>query len=268
MIRLSKRLGRSFKKFLKKSLPDTEKIEIAGCRFFFPEIRPVDLRRKFVARFQSLSRGGSSSKHCQISFMQGLFFAHGYVQNPGRGYHLEIRLRSRWLVAAFKKNARFLKMRFSYFQKGGYHIFYTKSSRQIIKFLNKLGLFEKALELSDFIATRSLLSMVNRQVNSETGNINRLVSAAEKTIAHIQQLFEYQDQDFWTDTLRETALIRLKFPHDSIEKLGARFQPPLTKSAVNHRLRRINAIYTRLFPSTSGENENNDQISPSSTDNQ
>ncbi|MFZ5952929.1 MAG: DNA-binding protein WhiA [Candidatus Rifleibacteriota bacterium] len=235
-------------------LGESQKVVFSGSTISLPGVSLLSLRQKFVARFKMLDQDSQGSKHCQNSFMQGLFIAHGYVQNPGRGYHLEFRIRGRWLKSAFKKTSRFLKMRFSSFEKGRFSIFYCKNSRRIIKILNQLGVFEKALELSDFLATRKLLSMVNRQVNSETGNINRQISAAEKSILQIQQLIELPEQDFWTENLFQTAIVRLKHPHDSIEKLGERFEPPLTKSAVNHRLRRINALFAKKI----GKNEKND----------
>lgn len=251
---LIKRLVRSFKKMF----GNDQRILITGTRLFLPDVSLLELRRKFVDRFNLVADAETSSSHCQTAFMQGLFIAHGYIQNPGRGYHLEFRLKGRWLPAAFKKTARFLKTRFGSYTKDDYQVFYSKSSRRIIRFLHRLGVFNKALELSDFIATRKILSMVNRQVNSETANINRLVSAAEKSILNIQALIELPEQDFWTENLYETALMRLKYPHDSIEKLGARFTPPLTKSAVNHRLRRINAIHHKIFKIRETKNSSED----------
>ncbi len=248
---LIKRLVRSFKKMFGTD----QRILIAGTRLFLPDVSLLELRRKFVDRFNLIADAETSSFHCQTAFMQGLFIAHGYIQNPGRGYHLEFRLKGRWLPAAFKKTARFLKTRFGSYKKDDYLVFYSKSSRRIIRFLHRLGVFNKALELSDFIATRKILSMVNRQVNSETANINRLVSAAERSIIQIQQLIDLPEQDFWTENLYETALMRLKFPHDSIEKLGARFSPPLTKSAVNHRLRRITAIHKKIYKTSETKND-------------
>jgi DNA-binding protein WhiA len=234
--------------FLARSNIGKSQFKIRGCRVYLPGSDIIRLRKNYVERFYRLETGSDNPKHCQTAFMQGIFLSQGYVQNPGQGYHLEIRIKSRWLKAAFLKTARALKMRFSRFKKKNFYVFYTKSSRRIIRFFKKIGIFTKALELSDFIATRKILSQVNRQVNSETANINRIVSAAEKSILRINKLLNYSDQDFWTAALKETALLRLQYPYDSIEKLGSRFVPPLSKSAVNHRLRRINSLYQKLFP--------------------
>ncbi|MGM0599052.1 MAG: DNA-binding protein WhiA [Candidatus Rifleibacteriota bacterium] len=247
-IRVSAPLIDNLIDFLSSSEIKNSQLKVKGCRVYLTNIDIIRLRKNYVERFYRFEVGSDKPKHCQTAFMQGIFLSHGYVQNPGQGYHLEIRIKSRWLKAAFLKTARALKMRFSSFKKKNYYIFYTKSSRRIIKFLKKMGVFTKALELSDFIATRKILSRVNRQVNSETANINRIVSAAEKSILRINKLLNYSDQDFWTAALKETALLRLKYPYDSIEKLGSRFVPHLSKSAVNHRLRRINSLYQKLFP--------------------
>jgi len=207
----------------------------------------LTMREKFVERVRRTSAPGSS-KHCQIAFLRGLFVAAGYIQNPGKGYHFEFRLRGRWMAAAFKRTTQQLKLRFSFYQNGSDLCCYMKSGRRIAKLLNQLGLFEKALELSDLTATRKLLSMVNRQVNFETANINRVISAAEESITQIETLLGYHDQEIWTESLRQLSLMRLKFPHDSLETLGKRFDPPLSKSAVNHRLRRVKTLFKRTFP--------------------
>lgn len=254
-VRCRRALIKRLKRLFKKTLGAEQEILLSGARLTLANVALPELRMKFVERFYRLATAETSSKHCQIAFAQGLFVAHGYIQNPGRGYHLEFRLKSRWQIAAFKRVMRLLKIRFSSFVKADHAVFYSKSSRRIIKFLHQLGVFNKALELSDFTATRKILSMVNRQVNSETANINRLVGAAERSIIQIQQLIELPEQEFWTENLYETALMRLKFPHDSIEKLGSRFSPTLTKSAVNHRLRRINAIHKKLLGQTRSEDE-------------
>lgn len=157
-------------------------------------------------------------------------------------------MRGRWLIAAFKKIVGNFKVKFGQYQNGKDTCFYLKSGRRITKLLNRLGLFERSLELSDLTATRSILSMVNRQVNFETANINRLIGAAEESIRQIRELLDYHDQEIWTENLRQLSMMRLKFPHDSLESLGKHFDPPLSKSAVNHRLRRIKTLYNRLFP--------------------
>ncbi len=230
---------------LQNLLPN-QLIETAGTWIFLPGLDLGYLRQKFVDRIRIIS-DSKSARHCLIAFMQGLFVAHGYVQKPDRGYHLEFRLRGRWPVAAFRKISTLLKQKFGWYEHEKQQSFYMKSGRRITRLLNLLGLFDRSMEFADLRATRNLLSIVNRQVNSETANINRLISAAESSINHIRELLTYEDQEIWTESLHQLAQMRLKFPHDSIEALGKRFEPPLSKSAVNHRLRRIKALHARVF---------------------
>jgi DNA-binding protein WhiA len=254
-VRANKLLIPAIEQLFKENFFKNLKVRRKGCRLFIENTDAVELRRKYVERFSRIAPGAKNPKHCQTAFFQGLFLVYGYMQNPGRGYHFEIRLRNKWLIAALKKTARFLKIRLNSTTKTPYRIFYSKSSKRIVQILSRIGLFDRSLELSDFLATRKILSMVNRQVNSETANINRLIQAAEKKILCIEELFSFSEQEFWTESLRQMALARLKYPHDSIEKLGTRFSPPLSKSAVNHRLRRISALHKKLFPGKKDEND-------------
>ncbi|OGK08081.1 MAG: DNA-binding protein WhiA [Candidatus Riflebacteria bacterium GWC2_50_8] len=246
-IKVRRSLHRHLQLFLQEVLPPDATIEGGGTEILVEKnFDQLELRQKLVERIKRMD-GSASGKHCQRAFLHGLFISRGYIQNPGRGYHLEFRLPGRWLPVAFRTVCRQLRMRFAEYKTEAGTCFYLKSIRRIIKFLNRLGLFEKSLELSDLKATRSLLSMVNRQVNFETANINRLIDAAEESINQIRELLTFEDQEFWTESLRQLSMMRLKYPHDSIEALGQRFEPPLSKSAVNHRLRRIKSLHAKVF---------------------
>jgi DNA-binding protein WhiA len=255
-IRVRRKLQRRVLEYCQQILPVSQEVCVKGTRINFPDLDQMVLREKFVDRIRIISDSGTAN-HCHIAFLRGLFVSRGYIQSPSRGYHLEFRLNSRWLTTAFRKMAAHLRQKFCVYKNQQYSSFYMKSGRRITRFLNLLGLFDRGLEFSDLRATRNLLSMVNRQVNSETANINRLISAAESSINHIHELLAHPDQEIWTESLHQMAQMRLKFPHDSIENLGKRFEPPLSKSAVNHRLRRIKALHAKIF----GLNPENDQPS-------
>ncbi len=244
-IRIKKYFRAQFKKLVEKN-PGKYAIKWKGCR---AEIQNFDLlkaREKFVKRVNRLS-AGSSSTHCLIAFMHGLIFGKSYFQNPEVGYHFEIRLKGKWKIAALKKVVRLLKLPFKFYQKKKVMVAYVKSRQKISSILGKLNCFDFSMEMLDIIATKKILGLVNRQVNFETANINRTISAAEQSIEECKQLLNYHDQEIWSDNLRFTAIERVKNPHDSLEKLGKRFNPPLSKSAINHRIRRIKALYRRLF---------------------
>jgi len=258
-IKVRRALYRPLQSVLSQILPPDAAVGSDGTEILLDNnFDQLVLRQKLIERIKRTG-DAASGKHCQKAFLHGLFISRGYIQNPGRGYHLEFRLPGHWLPAAFKTVCRQLRLKFGEYRTDtGESCFYLKSIRRIIKFLNVLGLFEKSLELSDLKATRRLLSMVNRQVNFETANINRLIGAAEESISQIEQLLAYSDQEIWIESLRQLAMMRLKYPHDSLEALGQRFEPALSKSAVNHRLRRIKSLHARLFGKKSEDNAESD----------
>lgn len=246
LVRVQKPLRQKLYQALMDLLPKHCTPTLKGSFIYLKGIDQLALRKRFVDRVARTS-GSASGGHCYQAFLQGIFLADGYVQHPAQGYHLELRLKGRWRMAALKTVARLVKLRFSHIEQASYHLFYLKNSRRIVQFFNSLGLFDKALELSDLMATKGILSMVNRQVNFETANINRLIDASEQAIEQIKELLDYHDQDIWTESLRQLAIMRIKFPHDSLKKLGRRFEPNISKSAVNHRLRRIKALYAKYI---------------------
>ena len=255
-IKVRRALHRQLQTFLCQVLPPDTAVGSGGTEIMLDSgLDKLMLRQKLVERIRRTG-DAASGKHCQKAFLQGLFISRGYIQNPGGGYHLEFRLPGRWLPAMFKTVCRQLRAKFGeYKTESGESCFYLKSIRRIIRFLNALGLFEKSLELSDLKATRRLLSMVNRQVNFETANINRLIGAAEESISQIEELLAHEDQEIWTESLRQLAMMRLQYPHDSLEALGHRFVPVLSKSAVNHRLRRIKSLHARIFGKPAEDND-------------
>ncbi|MDD3001332.1 MAG: DNA-binding protein WhiA [Candidatus Riflebacteria bacterium] len=227
-------------------------LTLRGKKIYVRGLDMLLLRKRFVERVGKNSIL-KNRKHCLIAFIQGMFISCGYIQNPEQGYHLEFRVRGRWNCAAFRYVSRALNLKFGSYDTNGLTCFYMKNSRRILRFLNLVGLFDKAAEVSELMSARNLVSMVNRQVNFETANINKSISAAEQCIANIKALLGLENQSFWTESLYLMAITRIKYPHDGIENLGKRFSPVLTKSAVNHRLRRINCLYTEYFKKNTEE---------------
>ncbi|MBF0544316.1 MAG: DNA-binding protein WhiA [Candidatus Riflebacteria bacterium] len=185
--------------------------------------------------------------NCARTFLKSIFFSRAYVQNPKKGYHLEIMINSKVLRYYFRLSCKVFGITFKKQVREKTRVFYLKSGHKIAKFLNVLELFERAMTYEDLIATKSMVSAINRQVNFETANINKQVSASEKLCDQIKLLLDYPNQSFWTDSLKQVALLRMNFPHDSYESLGKRLVPRLSKSAVNHRLRRISECYSKIF---------------------
>jgi len=221
-------------------------MERAGRDLRIGGVDPSQLRGNVAERLK-IQAAGQSGGHCSRAFLRGLFVRSGYMQDPEQGYHLEIVLPGKWAYRLLRISTRSLRLRFRYCRRRGRIVAYLKGAPQLVKILKIFESFDRALRLEDLIATRQLLGTVNRQVNFETANINKQVAASERQCEQINKLLAHHDQDIWTDALREVALMRVKYPLDSIEILGQRCVPPLTKSAMNHRLRRIMALYREIF---------------------
>jgi hypothetical protein len=235
---------------------DIELEEQDGRFFVSPASAPLfeEMRHKRLA----FSEYHALRPHCAASFLKALFIRGGYIQDPRQRYHIEISLTEQFLADFFRKCCHRLKISFHSCEKDKHEIAYIKNRSGIRKFFSALELFDRVLDFDDVLETRALIGQVNRQVNFETANLQKSVSASGRLSRQISELFEYPDQDFWTDCLRFLAKKRLEFPFDSLEDLGKRLRPPISKSAVNHRLRRIAALHLQMFGdrmNLSGEND-------------
>ena len=183
---------------------------------------------------------------CKRAFIRGAFLAGGSISNPEKSYHLEIVCADQAkadqlvkLMAAFEVEAKtVLRKR--------YHVVYIKEGSQIV---DMLGIMEAHVALMNLENVRILKEMrgtVNRKVNCETANINKTVSAAVEQINDILYIRDRVGFDRLPAGLEEIALARLEQPDATLKELGDSLDPPVGKSGVNHRLRKIREIATQL----------------------
>ena len=246
--RLPARLQKTWvQKCIAPFLPRQAHVQEHSCGISIEGLVLPFLRRRFLEDLAPKTPM-KPAIHCQRYLLAALFVRYGYMQDPSKGYHLEIACRKRWQALLCLRLGRLLKIPWKMFRRRERFVFYLKHRRRILRFLHRLELHGHGMTLQDLVSTRELFSLVNRQVNFETANINKQVSAADRLIEQIHRLLQHQDQEIWSRALRELAQFRVKFPLDSYEILGARCAPPLTKSAVNHRLRRISKLFRKMFP--------------------
>ncbi|MBI3039893.1 DNA-binding protein WhiA, partial [bacterium] len=171
--------------------------------------------------------------HCLRAWIKGLFIKTGYIQDPKNGFHIEISPIGIFHSKMFGTVCKRVKISFKKFKRRNRIVHYLKGRNEIKRFLFSLEVYDLALAFDDLLATKNLVGLVNRQVNFETANINKLVSASNRVVERINQLLNYPDQEIWSNALRDLALKRVEFPHDSLDSLGQKVVPPLSKSAVN-----------------------------------
>jgi DNA-binding protein WhiA len=184
---------------------------------------------------------------CKRAYLRGAFLAGGSVNNPeGSSYHLEIACmyesHCRALVELANKyrlNARFIE------RKKGF-ILYIKEGEKIIEFLNIIGAHQALFKFEDVRIMRDMRNSVNRIVNCETANLNKTIGAAVRQIDNIKLLQREIGLENLPEKLREVAEIRLKHPDMNLKEVGDLLKGKVSKSGVNHRLRKIDEWAERI----------------------
>ena len=176
---------------------------------------------------------------CKQSFIRGAFFTGGAITNPEKSYHFEL-VTDHYSVSR-ETYSLLLEMGFSPKEasRGGNYITYFKQSAAIEDLLTLIGAPLAAMELMSAKIEKDMRNGVNRRVNCDTANVSKTVDAAGAQIDAINKLSAGAGLASLPEKLRETARIRLENPELSIVELAALFSPPVTKSCLNHRLRKL-----------------------------
>ncbi len=176
---------------------------------------------------------------CPISFLRGAFLAGGSVTDPEKRYHLE-------LVTSHRTISRevyslMLEKQFAVKDttRAGNYILYFKQSDYIEDFLTTLGAPICAMQIMEAKVEKDLSNSINRRVNCETANLTKVVDAAQEQLAAIRKLEASDAYNDLPDKLRKTAELRKANPEATLSELAQMQDPPLTKSAINHRMRKL-----------------------------
>ncbi len=121
-------------------------------------------------------------------------------------------------------------------------VVYVKEGTHIVDLLNVMGAHEALMNLENVRIVKEMRNSVNRQVNCEMANISKTVNAAVRQIEDIVYIRDHMGLESLPDHLREMALLRLKYPDVPLKELGSYLNPPVGKSGVNHRLRKLSKI--------------------------
>jgi len=176
---------------------------------------------------------------CRGAFLRGVFLSGGSMTDPTRQYHLE--LATSHVQASRELQALLTDMghRPRQVMRGGYQVTYFKTSDQIEDLLTAIGAPLKAMELMNTRVEKELRNGVNRRVNCEAANLDKAVDAAQEQLEAIRILYELDRVESLPDKLKETIILRETYPELTLAQLAAEFDPPLTKSCLNHRLRKL-----------------------------
>jgi len=183
---------------------------------------------------------------CKRSFIRGAFLAAGSVSNPNKAYHFETVVGQEQngellceVMRSFAVDAKMIARKYHY-------VVYVKEGSQIVDLLNVMEAHVALMEFENVRILKDMRNTINRKVNCEAANINKTVKAATRQVEDILYIQEKVGLATLAEGLEEIALLRTRYPEASLKELGEMLSPPVGKSGVNHRLKKISEIAEEL----------------------
>jgi DNA-binding protein WhiA len=186
----------------------------------------------------------STSGHicCARAYLRGVFLASGSVSDPEKSYHLELTIKNQDAIDEVVKCFNVFELTPHIIQRKNNYVLYIKEAEQIVDFLNIIQAHNALLKYEDVRVLKSVRNDINRLVNCETANLGKTVNASVKQVEYIKMVEQSVGIDSLPKSLREIARLRLDNPDASLKELGEMTNPPIGKSGVNHRLKKIKEI--------------------------
>lgn len=212
-----------------------------SVRKFFTILKKTDNIRKDMFNLANIER-----TCCKRAFLRGAFLCVGSISDPEKSNHLEF-------VCNDEESAELLKGYMAEFdvtaktvRRKKYFVVYLKDGEEIVDLLNVMGAHVSLMEFENQRILKEISNSVNRRVNCETANIAKTVTASAKQVEDIILIRDTGGFQKLPQNLREMAQVRIDYPDASLKELGSYLDPPVGKSGVNHRLRRLSEIAEKL----------------------
>lgn len=183
---------------------------------------------------------------CQRAFLRGAFLAVGSVSDPTKGYHMEFTcpdkekaIQLQELIAGFGIETKIITRRKN-------EVVYLKEGESIVELLQVMEASLSLMEMENARIYKEVNNSVNRRMNCELSNIRKTVESSARQVEDIWYIRDHLGLDNLPDSLKQMAYLRIEFPEAPLKELGEQLNPPVGKSGVNHRLRRLNEIAEKL----------------------
>ena len=176
---------------------------------------------------------------CRTEFLRGAFLAGGSVTDPEKRYHLELatsHMQASREVSTLLEEMGFLPRSV---QRGADSLIYFKQSEHIEDLLTKIGAPAAAMDIMTAKVDKEIRNGANRAMNCDMANVNKTLDAAQEQVAAIEKLRGSPRWKRLPEKLQQTAALRLEYPELSLTQLAERCDPPVTKSCINHRMRKL-----------------------------
>lgn len=186
------------------------------------------------------------SRECKRAYIRGAFLGGGSVSNPEKTYHLEFVTSNEEhskdlckLINSFGLNSKIVLRKDNF-------IVYLKEGEQIVDLLNIIQAHNALLKLEDIRILKEMRNNINRIVNCETANLSKTINASIRQITNIEYIDSVIGIEKLPENLIDIAKLRLENRDASLKELGEMLNPPIGKSGVNHRLRRLDELADEL----------------------
>ena len=184
---------------------------------------------------------------CKRAFIRGAFLEAGSITDPNKSYHFEIvcttmeqaELLQNTIREGFGLHAKIV-------ERKEHFVVYIKDGEEIVEMLNILAPFVSFMNLENIRILKEMRNSINRKVNCETANLMKTVNSATRQIQDIEYIRDSIGIDALPKNLQEVAWVRLENPNVTLKELGELMDPPVGKSGINHRLRKIERIVQEL----------------------
>ncbi|MBR5315895.1 MAG: DNA-binding protein WhiA [Firmicutes bacterium] len=187
------------------------------------------------------------SKCSKKAYLRGVFMGAGTMTDPNKGYHLEFVCASKMLSADLKKMINsFVDLNAKVVKRKDRHIVYMKSAEYICDTLSLMGADAQRLEFENVRLKKELLNETVRLTNCDSANTDRTLDASQHQIENIRKIEEMKGLESLPEKLRVVAELRLEYPEASLTQLAEMLDPPMKKSGINNRFRKIEEIANKL----------------------
>lgn len=180
---------------------------------------------------------------CRTAFLRGAYLAGGSVTDPEKGYHMEMAtvhgFVARETYALMEETMGFYP---KLAQRGGSQVLYIKHSDLISDFLTYLGASVSAMGLIEAKLEKELKNRVNRRCNCDDANTSKTVEAAQEQLSAIRILREKGKLETLPEKMKQAAIAREQNPEASLTELAAMMDPPITKPAMNNRMKKLQLL--------------------------
>ncbi len=234
----------------KNRICSVEVEEPEGLHRILTAVKWVDDAGELLPREGLVSELLIQNTCCRRAFLRGAFLTSGSMSDPEKSYHFEIVCQDRGKAEQMREIINSFELDAKIVPRKKCYVAYLKEGAQIVDVLNVMEAHVALLNLENVRILKEMRNSVNRQVNCETANINKTVNAAVKQVEDIRYIEDTVGLKTLPEGLFEMADLRLQYPEAALKELGAMLSPPVGKSGVNHRLRKISSIAEELREKT------------------